>query len=304
MHVLAAQEGNACGNAHAFMQAPQFVGELTKETSQPLALAESQLPKPALHAPSPHVPAEHVAPAFANAHTVPHAPQLRTDVLRLTSHPFVESPSQSWKPTLHEKPQVPALHKRIALARAGQAFPHAPQLLRSTVTSLSQPFATEASQLPRPGEQAAMPQTPAEQAPEAIGGAQFMPQPPQFAMDVVVLVSQPFAALLSQFAKPAAHTPSAQLDATQTAPALANAHTFAQAPQFETDVVVSVSQPVATIPSQSPRPTSHVDRMQTPALHTAPAPGKLHTVPHPPQLVVDVVVFTSQPFAAMPSQFA
>jgi len=55
--------------------------------------------------------------------------------------------------------------------------------------------------------------------------AQTLPQAPQLAVDELVLVSQPFAALPSQLRKPALHAPSWQVPAEHAALALAKAQT-------------------------------------------------------------------------------
>jgi hypothetical protein len=79
----------------------------------------------------------HVVVALARVgQAFPHIPQCEGDSLRLASQPLDALPSQSAKPGLQVKPQLPALHVVVALARVGQAFPHIPQcegdMLRST----------------------------------------------------------------------------------------------------------------------------------------------------------------------------
>jgi hypothetical protein len=53
-----------------------------------------------LHVTVLHELAEHTAVAFGREQTLPHAPQLESDVRRSVSHPFVGFPSQSPKPGL------------------------------------------------------------------------------------------------------------------------------------------------------------------------------------------------------------
>ncbi len=63
------------------------------------------------------------------------------------------------------------------------------------------------------------------------------------------------------------------------------------------------SQPSAALPLQSPKPASQVDT-QAPVAHEALAfAAAAQVTPQPPQLAI-VVVATSQPLAAMPSQSA
>jgi hypothetical protein len=76
--------------------------------------------------------------------TFPQPPQFLSLVRVLVSQPG--SRSQSAKPGLQVKPHIPALHVVVALARAGQAFPHIPQCEVDVLTLVSQPFAELPSQ--------------------------------------------------------------------------------------------------------------------------------------------------------------
>jgi hypothetical protein len=76
----------------------------------------------------------------------------------------------------------------------------------------------------------------------------LLPQPPQLLV-VVIGVSQPFAMLPSQLAKPASHW-IVQVDPTQVATALAWLHFSPHAPQLFGSFVVSISQPFAILLSQ------------------------------------------------------
>jgi hypothetical protein len=90
-----------------------------------------------------HVPLVQTWPV---AQRRPHMPQLATSVFRLVSHPAVIG-SQSPKPVLQAKPQVPAVQVALALGAAAQARPHMPQLV-TVVRAVSQPFPAMPSQLP------------------------------------------------------------------------------------------------------------------------------------------------------------
>jgi hypothetical protein len=135
-------------------------------------------------------------------------------------------------------------------------------------------------------------------------GAQARPQAPQFARSLLSAISQPFVALLSQFAKPAPQAPRAQVPVAQVAEALAKAQTRPQAPQLRTSVCVSTSQPFAALPSQLPKPALHATP-QAPDAQVAEAFARGgHTVPQAPQFAALVLVLTSHPLAGSPSQFA
>lgn len=89
---------------------------------------------------------------------------------------------------------------------------------------------------------------------------------------------------------------------TQLAAAFANAHACPHEAQFAVLLVVSVSQPLLVIPSQSPRPAAQLERVHTPAVHDAPPPENMQTFPHELQLFTLVCVFVSQPSEVSPLQ--
>jgi hypothetical protein len=91
-----------------------------------------------------------------------------------------------------------------------------------------------------------------------------------------------------------------QAPATHDRPA---PQTFPHAPQWAVLLVVSVSQPLTALPSQSPRPLAH-ESEHRPALHAAtpPSPAGTQVLLHRPQWVALVLRFTSQPLVALPSQ--
>jgi hypothetical protein len=122
---------------------------------------------------------------------------------------------------LHAKPQAPAAQVAVLFAGGTHALPHAPQWATLVAVLTSQPLPARPSQLPKPALQLATPQRPALHAGVALAGAQAIPQPPQWATALVVLVSQPLAALASQLPKPALQAPSEQAAARQTPAALA-----------------------------------------------------------------------------------
>jgi hypothetical protein len=113
------------------------------------------------------------------------------------------------------------------------------------------------------------------------GLVQLAPHPPQCCALLVVFVSQPFAGLPSQLAKPelqpGAHTPpehaTEPLGLVQVAP---------HAPQWLVLVLVLVSQPLTRLPSQLPAPAPH-DGAQLPLMHDVMPFGFVHLVPQAPQ---------------------
>jgi hypothetical protein len=114
--------------------------------------------------------------------------------------------------------------------------------------------------------------------------------------------SQPLAVLPSQSKKPVlqpsrAHVPLAQLDVP-----FAAAQGIPQPPQSAA-VARLVSQPVAALPSQSPKPALHEAITQAPPAQAGAAPGNAQVAPHAPQSVI-VVMAVSQPFCPLPSQSA
>jgi len=67
-------------------------------------------------------------------------------------------------------------------------------------------------------------------------------------------------------------------------------------------VVISVSQPFATLASQFAWAESHAIEHFPPAQLAVP-PAVLHAFPHAPQLFTSVFVSVSQPFVTLLSQF-
>ncbi len=118
--------------------------------------------------------------------------------------------------------------------------------------------------------------------------AQAFPQRPQcIALDGNT-VSHPFSAMPSQSPNPSTHARPHVPIAHVGEPLGWGEHEFRQRPQLRASTRVSVSQPFATMPSQSPNPIAHV-RPHTPP--TQPGvefgpPG--HTVPHVPQFIGSV----------------
>ncbi len=133
-----------------------------------------------------------------------------------------------------------------------QTAPHAPQFDSLDRTSASQPLAGLASQSAKPSTQAPTAQRPATQVADALSAAHALAQAPQFDGLARRSTSHPSSATPLQSAKPSAHALTAQRPAAHSLAALGSAQTLPQAPQCARLARVSVSQPVAAMPSQSP----------------------------------------------------
>ena len=148
-----------------------------------------------------HAPFAHPAVALARLQTWPQVPQLFASF-----DPFVSQPalvSQSRKPGLQAPgAQEPPVQSAPALAKL-QVLPQVPQFPTLPLRSASQPSARVPLQLPNPGLQPPIAQVPAVQAGAALAKEQAFPQVPQLVTEVAVLISQPFALVLSQLEKPA-----------------------------------------------------------------------------------------------------
>jgi hypothetical protein len=84
----------------------------------------------------------------------------------------------------------------------------------------------------------------------------------------------------------------------QTKPA---GHTLPHAPQLALLALRSASQPLAALPSQSPKPALHATP-QAPLAHAGPALGTWQRFTHAPQRWGSLLRLVSQPLAGSPSQ--
>ncbi len=89
------------------------------------------------------------------------------------------------------------------------------------------------------------------------------------------------------------HAPSVQRLETQLAPACANWHVLPQAPQFDAPLVVLVSQPLASLPSQFAKPLLHAASTHAPARQPATPFVREHTWPHADVPAVEPQLFGS-----------
>ncbi|MCB9595307.1 MAG: hypothetical protein H6719_21490 [Sandaracinaceae bacterium] len=181
---------------HAAPHAPQLPGSIA--CSQPGSPSQSR--KPALHTQAPPVQvscAPHASPQTAQSVIVPSG----------VSQPVDMSPSQSARPAV--QPHVPPLHSSVP----AQVVPQPPQFVRSLDVRVSHPSVTPPAQSAKPGLHEPIWQTPATQVPLPFATSHRVPQPPQFALSVVVSISQPSRGAPLQSAQPESHTSTLSLQA-------------------------------------------------------------------------------------------
>jgi hypothetical protein len=250
-HTPEAHEAEPPAVEHALPQVPQLARLVLVLVSQPLEMLPSQLPQPALHA-MPHTPSVQLAEPLAVEHTMPQPPQFVRLVFVFVSQPFAVLPSQSTMPPVHEA-QVPFTQP------VGHATPQPPQFVLLVRMFVSQPFAAEPSQLPHPARHVFTWQVPVVQVPVAWAGAQAAPHPPQFVF-VFSDASHPLVTFPSQLPKNALHViPHAPK--VQVAVPLTDEQTWPQLPQLLGLVLVLISHPVASRPSQSEKPDRHAPKL-------------------------------------------
>jgi hypothetical protein len=193
--------------------------------------------------------------------------------------------------------QVPLPQLALAFARV-QATLQPPQCVL-LVSACSQPLDVLLSQLPRPAVQLPKVHVPVAQLSVAPAKSQVA----LHALQLVVLVrgaSQPVLARRSQSPKPPLQAPSAQVPVAQLSPAFARLQVAPHAPQSVVELS-GVSQPLAALRSQLPKPALQVPSVQVPPPQLAAALARLHDTPHAPQFAL-VCVDCSQPLFASPSQ--
>ena len=282
---------------HTLPHAPQLLALVLVFTSQPLAALMSQLPKPPLHAMA-QLPALHDGVPFEPLHTLPQAPQFDALVCVFGSQPVTALISQSANPALHAMAQLPALHEGVPFEPL-HALPHDPQFDALVLVFTSQPLAALMSQSAKPALHA-MAHTLFEQEGVPFELLQIVPQEPQFTALVLVFTSQPFAALMSQLAKPALHA-MAHVPLEHEGVPFVPLQTVPQAPQWVAFVFLFTSQPVCALLSQSAKPALQA-MAHTLFKHEGVPFVPLHTPPQPPQWVASAVRSASHPLAGSRSQ--
>ncbi len=280
---------------HPMPQPPQWATERVRSVSHPFAATPSQLPHPASQLTTVHALAAQPAVARGSTHARPQPPQWEGVTVVFTSHPFAALPSQLPKPAVHvPTPQAPAVHTPVAWAGA-QGRMQPPQWGRLVAKFASHPSVNVALQSPKP-ELQTPPQRPEAQAAWAFAGAgHAVVQVPQCVGSVWRLKQLPVQKVVGE-AQTLLHAPF-----EQTCPA---AQALPQAPQFADAVLMFTSHPFAAAPSQLPNPVEHGPTVHIPPAHPAVVLGRAHCLPQAPQWAGVAAVFTSQPFAVCPSQFA
>jgi hypothetical protein len=195
LHVPPLHEGVPASEVHTCPHEPQLL-TVSTAVSQPFARLPSQSPKPALHEGA-HAPAMQFVVPFGFTHATVHVPQWSVVVSTFTSQPFEDRPSQSANPGSHANWQAPPWHDAEALPNA-QTFPQNRQFAVEVFRSVSQPVPASAPQLPVPGAQDDVAQTPAWQTALPLSTVQASSHLPQWVGSACRLVSQPLALFPSQ----------------------------------------------------------------------------------------------------------
>jgi hypothetical protein len=134
--------------------------------------------------------------------------------------------------------------------------------------------------------------------------AQALPQAPQLALDVLRSASQPSTSLLLQLPKPALQVSRHALPLQVFAALGRDGQAALQAPQLALSLVVFTSQPSPALLLQFAKPPLQV-KVHVLLAHTVAALARVgQALLQAPQLVVLVVVFTSQPLPPLASQSA
>ena len=134
------------GTVHARSQAPQCCTSVCAST-QLIAHRVLAIPlHPLTHA---YCPPASWQSGDGSMHRVPHRPQLPGEP-RSASHPLPGFPSQSAKPALQVKPQVPIAHVGVAFAGVAHARAHIPQCATVVRVSTSHPLLASPSQSANP----------------------------------------------------------------------------------------------------------------------------------------------------------
>jgi hypothetical protein len=269
-----------CPAAHVRPQAPQLSVLVLRFTQ---VIVAPQAVWPAGHNMR-HVPVTQLWPP---GHARPHIPQLVASLWRSTQRPGLPGATpQMVAPAAHVPPHTAAAQVAVPPTGAGHVVPQRPQLFAVVLRLVSQPLAALPSQSPKPVLQVRR-HAPVVHAAVWFGPAVHVrPHAPQLVTLVLVLVSQPLAAFMSQLPKPAVQV-SPQVDIAQVGVEFAaGAQARPQAPQFAALVVVSMQVAPQSIVGAAQAAA------QTPIEQFSPA---AHARPHIPQFVRSVCVSTQTP---------
>jgi hypothetical protein len=263
-------------------QVPQYCGSVCRLTHALPPFVGAHVAGVAALQVTPQAPLEHAgapvdAPETGPEHALVQLPQWATSVFSL------KQPDGHWFGKLvdwHVKPQLPIEHTAVPFEGGEHALPHAPQFDVSVcVSTQALPHFVKPAMQVKSHDPALQTGTP------FAGGVHTVPQDPQWLGSVCWFTHAPLHAL-----KPASHT-KPQVDAEQVAVLCAGAvHTCPQAAQFWVSLVVSTQ-----LPPQLVWPIGH-ETMHVPPAQTWFMP---QAVPHAPQLLLSVCVFTQAPLHAV-----
>ena len=296
---LELQPAVALAKLQTVPQEPQLIALVVVLISQPSAAFVLQFAEPLLQMIE-HPPLEHSGVPLLAPQTVEQVPQFAMSFLKFVSQPLVTLLSQLPQPVSQAMPHPPEVHDAVPLVLL-QTFGHAPQCARSLFRSASQPSPAKLLQFAHPAKHVVMAQALPEQDDVAWLVLHPRPQPPQFDVFELVLVSQPLTKLLSQ-------SPIGAVQAMPQVPLLHDGlppdtlHAFAQVPQWVASFLRLTSQPFATFPSQSAKFAAQLI-WHAPAVQDAVPLLVLQAAEQAPQLPTLVLVFVSQPFPTLLSQF-
>ncbi len=229
------------------------------------------------------------SPAAAHACVATHVPHVPPPQSTSVSSPFFTLSEQlgAWQAFPVHTPDVQSPATEHACVAT-----HVPHVPPPQSTSVSAPFFT-------PSAQVAAAQLPPVHTPEG----HTVPQLPQLAGSAERLFSQPVAAFTSQSAKPTSQDAIPHAPAVQPGVPLATEQALPHAPQVVTLVSRSASQPSAGLALQSAKLTLQEEIPHAPLMQFGVALGTLQALPHEPQCDVLVLMFASQPFEEVLSQF-
>jgi hypothetical protein len=255
-----------------------------------------------MHDATAQVPERHVSFAFGSTQGFLHAPH-SASVFKRVSQPSEMSELQSAKPAV----QLPIVHAPAAQPAlpfaTKHALPHPPQFATLVAVSTSHPSAALPLQSASVPPHVEMPHTPPTQFAVPLTSGQTLVQLPQASTLFDVSTSQPFDASVSQSRKLPVHVMEHAPSAHVAVPWFVE-HGVPHAPQFLVLVLVSVSQPFESMPSQSANPAAQLSTTHRPPAQAAVACASAHGRAHPPQLSGSASVLTSQPSVGLVLQFA
>jgi hypothetical protein len=275
---------------------PQWLALLVVLTSQPsVRLSALQSAKPEAQAPVQRPPAQ-VAVTLLVEQAMPQPPHAVTVTLVSVSQPSVcRLLLQSARPAAQVPLHALAVQVRVAMPLLEQTVEHELQASGSVVRSRHEALVPVPQVLNEPHALWQAPDTHTRPPPQALA------QAPQLFRSLLRLTSQPSVATPLQSAKPVLQVVTVQLPALQPATAFGRVQRRLQAPQLSALVLVLVSQPLATLPSQLPRPVEHAIA-QTPPTQLAVPPVVEQRVPQALQLFTSVRMSVSQPLPEFASQ--